>query len=192
MVRHLLRTLQGAVMDWKNYLFSFQGRVNRAKIWLYILIAIGAEIVYFTVFWMLVGASGLGLLTGLASPGAALAGGLSVILAIVLSLVFLVAVLWTGFAVAVKRLHDRNKSGWWLAVFYIVPGVLDGIAMGTAPIGADGEPGMGAVGGVLAFAALGIIIWAFVELYCLRGTVGDNRFGPDPLAGKVTAAAPPA
>ena len=26
-------------------------------------------------------------------------------------------------------------------------------------------------------------LWAFVELYCLRGTEGENRYGPDPLAG---------
>ena len=26
-------------------------------------------------------------------------------------------------------------------------------------------------------------IWYFVDVFCLRGTVGDNRFGPDPLAG---------
>lgn len=24
-------------------------------------------------------------------------------------------------------------------------------------------------------------IWAFVELGCLKGTAGENRFGPDPL-----------
>jgi uncharacterized membrane protein YhaH (DUF805 family) len=24
-------------------------------------------------------------------------------------------------------------------------------------------------------------IWGFVELGCLRGTAGPNRFGPDPL-----------
>jgi len=33
-------------------------------------------------------------------------------------------------------------------------------------------------------AATIINLWAFVELYILRGTVGDNRFGPDPLAGR--------
>ena len=27
-----------------------------------------------------------------------------------------------------------------------------------------------------------VSLWAFVEIYCLSGTVGDNRFGPDPLA----------
>jgi len=177
-------------MDWKNYLFSFQGRINRAKIWLYVLIVIGAEILYFTLFWLLIGASGMGLLTGLASPGAAVAGGVSGILAIVLSFLFLIAAIWTGFAVAVKRLHDRNKSGWWLVVFYVAPVVLDVIAMATSPTGSDGEPSLGVVGGVLALTALGIVIWAFVELYCLRGTVGDNRFGPDPLAGKASAAPP--
>ena len=26
-------------------------------------------------------------------------------------------------------------------------------------------------------------IWVFVEAGCLRGTEGQNRFGPDPLAG---------
>lgn len=169
-------------MDWGNYLFGFHGRINRAKIWLFFLIAIGAEIVYFTLFWILVGASGLGLLTGLSSPGAALAGGVTGIIAIVLSLVFFVVVIWAGLAVAVKRLHDRNKSGWWLVVFYLAPGVLDGIAMGTAPMGSNGEPSMGPLGVILALGALAIVIWAFVELYCLRGTVGDNRFGSDPLA----------
>ena len=43
----------------------------------------------------------------------------------------------------------------------------------------------------LAGLALGIacatliFLWVFIELYCLRGTTGDNRFGPDPLAGRV-------
>ena len=37
---------------------------------------------------------------------------------------------------------------------------------------------------ILQLVALGLTIWAFVELYCLRGTVGDNRYGADPLAAK--------
>jgi uncharacterized membrane protein YhaH (DUF805 family) len=37
------------------------------------------------------------------------------------------------------------------------------------------------------FLALIPIVGAIVLIYwaCLRGTVGENRFGPDPLAGKV-------
>ena len=26
-------------------------------------------------------------------------------------------------------------------------------------------------------------VWALVELFLLRGTAGENRFGPDPLGG---------
>jgi uncharacterized membrane protein YhaH (DUF805 family) len=29
-----------------------------------------------------------------------------------------------------------------------------------------------------------IFVWAFIELFCLRGTPGDNRFGRDPLAAR--------
>jgi uncharacterized membrane protein YhaH (DUF805 family) len=32
---------------------------------------------------------------------------------------------------------------------------------------------------LLTFSGLGI--WFFVQTGCLRGTVGPNRFGPDPL-----------
>ena len=60
---------------------------------------------------------------------------------------------WLGFivpsiAVSFRRLHDVNKSAWWL-FFFLVP----------------------IVGPIM------MLIW-----YCSRGTVGDNRFGSDPLA----------
>jgi uncharacterized membrane protein YhaH (DUF805 family) len=37
-------------------------------------------------------------------------------------------------------------------------------------------------GGILLhLVSFAITIWAFVELGCLRGTIGPNRYGPDPL-----------
>ena len=78
--------------------------------------------------------------------------------------------IYSSFAVAVKRLHDRDKSGWWVLVFYVLPNVID--SGGRASGGS----------GLLSLIGFAIGIWAFVELGCLRGTVGDNRFGPDPLA----------
>ena len=44
-----------------------------------------------------------------------------------------IVILISSLAVGVKRLHDRNKSGWYLVLFYIVPGILlvAGIAVGT-------------------------------------------------------------
>jgi uncharacterized membrane protein YhaH (DUF805 family) len=84
----------------------------------------------------------------------------------------------SSLAVGVKRLHDRNKSGWYLVLFYIIPSILivAGIAVGT--IMEDSIM----IASILGLVAAAIGIWAFIELGCLRGTVGANRYGPDPLA----------
>lgn len=155
-----------ANIDWGNLLFSFSGRINRAKFWLAILVYIIIGIV-------------LAIITAIiGSPTVTNILGFIVNLAVFIS----------GLSVAAKRLHDRNKSAWWLLVFYIVPGVLIGIGVGMALFGALGEGGGGAmttVGSLLTLAGVGVSIWAFVELGCLRGTVGPNQYGPDPLEGRV-------
>lgn len=137
-------------MDWKFVLLSFQGRLNRKPYWIGALALMGVSIL--TVV-------GLLLLTG---GGAGFA---------VIGIVYLL-MLWPALAIGVKRLHDRDKSAWWLLVFYALPVVLN-ITVG------DGE-GMGAA--VFGLASLGISIWALVEMGFLRGTAGANRYGPDPLA----------
>jgi uncharacterized membrane protein YhaH (DUF805 family) len=80
--------------------------------------------------------------------------------------------MWFLAATTVKRLHDRNKSGWWIVPFFLAPNLL------------------GEVGGWLGdsypvnflMLVLGVLsFWGFVEMLCLRGTKGPNRFGPDPL-----------
>ena len=144
------------------YLFtSFQGRINRGKYWLatLILLAISAVLE--------------------AGGQAAGQGTLFKILSIIVTIASTVAAL----AVAVKRLHDRDKSGWWMLLFYIGPALL---AFGTIYGVAGMEAGRSGGGGlVFVLAGFAVLIWAFIELGCLRGTVGPNRFGPDPLAGKV-------
>jgi uncharacterized membrane protein YhaH (DUF805 family) len=79
----------------------------------------------------------------------------------------LIAVPIMLIAVGIKRLHDRGKSGWWLVLFYLVPGPLKSI----------GEPR-----GFLAAVSFGISLWALVELGFRRGTLGPNQYGPDPLS----------
>lgn len=59
--------------------------------------------------------------------------------------------LWPWFAIAVKRFHDRDQSGWWSLI-------------GLVPL----------IGQV----------WLLVVLGFLKGSEGDNRFGPDPLAAE--------
>jgi uncharacterized membrane protein YhaH (DUF805 family) len=59
---------------------------------------------------------------------------------------------YCGLAVAAKRLHDRDRSAWWLAA------------------------------AMIPLAGIFIALWLLVEMWFLRGTVWPNRFGPDPLA----------
>jgi uncharacterized membrane protein YhaH (DUF805 family) len=71
--------------------------------------------------------------------------------------------------IAVRRLHDRGKTGYWLMLYYAMPSWL----MKNA--GLDGA------GLVFAAAALGAVLWAVIDLGVLRGEAGSNAFGPDPF-----------
>jgi uncharacterized membrane protein YhaH (DUF805 family) len=153
-------------MDWKSLLFSFRGRINRAKYWLLMVIYSGIGILLALIDYML----GNGL-------------GFQIVSGIVEFVIFV-----STLAIAVKRLHDRNKSAWWLLFFYLAPGVL---AYFAVILGVTGNVALGAASdwALLLFriclaAAFAVGIWAFVELGCLRGTVGYNRYGPDPLANQ--------
>lgn len=171
-------------MNWGSYLFGFQGRINRAKLWLFLLVVIVIEVVYFTMISMMFGMTIFtAMMAGGGHAGAALAGGASILIFALISCAIFIVILIAAIAVTVKRLHDRDKSAIWLLVFWLLPAVLNMIGIASSPGEASG--GRGAVALICGLASLGIAIWAFVELYCLRGTVGDNRFGPDPLAGHV-------
>jgi uncharacterized membrane protein YhaH (DUF805 family) len=76
-------------------------------------------------------------------------------------------------ATAVKRLHDRNKSGWWIVPFFIAPILLGKVGDWLG----DSYPA-----DFLRLVLIALSLWGFVEILCLRGTRGPNRFGPDPQA----------
>jgi uncharacterized membrane protein YhaH (DUF805 family) len=153
-------------MSLGQLLFSFQGRINRKPWWLTSL-AIGAVMLVIIIIAAL--AAGGALISN--DPAAILGalGGLALLI-----LILAIPLIWIGLALGAKRLHDRNKSAWWLVVFYLVPGVLQGI----------GEQ-VGGVGLILSLAGFAISIWGLVELGFLRGTVGPNQYGSDPLEGQV-------
>jgi uncharacterized membrane protein YhaH (DUF805 family) len=135
-----------------HLLFEFSGRTNRGKYWL-------AWLIYAVIYLVFLA---LGFLTE--STAVQMLTGMMV-----------VAMFISSLAVGVKRLHDRNKPGWYVALFYAVPGALffAGLLIG---------PSSAMVANALGFIALAIVIWAFVELGCLRGTIGVNSYGPDPVA----------
>lgn len=82
-----------------------------------------------------------------------------------------------GVSITTERLHDRDKSAWWLVVFYLVPGVLGQLAKTAWFAGATGA----VLHYILALASFALTIWGFVEIGCLRGTAGSNTYGPDSL-----------
>lgn len=163
-------------MDWVDYLFSFKGRINRAKYWLFFVIVFGVILVS-----VMIAAVFIGISKGQGKPMASLPP-FEIAAAIVGILVGLGAfgvLMISSFAIYVKRLHDRDKSAWWIIPFVILPSLLRGI--GDAFSGTPDSPT--GVGALLSLISLPLSIWAFVEIGCLRGTVGSNRFGPDPLGG---------
>jgi uncharacterized membrane protein YhaH (DUF805 family) len=95
---------------------------------------------------------------------------------VLLSLVLVVpASLLLGLT-AFRRLRDRNRSTIWALLFLIAPSEL----IRMAPH-ADAFRGAIAVRALLFLAGAAIAVWSFVELGFLRGTVGPNRYGKDPL-----------
>jgi uncharacterized membrane protein YhaH (DUF805 family) len=156
-------------MDWTTLLFSFNGRINRAKYWLAALIYMVVWIVFIAFIFMWIGKLDFENLFGVAGAG---------LLIWLIGFILFIAATWSGLAVGVKRLHDRDKSGWWILLFWLGPSVLGGWPAAAPELGG---------GLILSLAAGAIAIWGFVELGCLRGTPGPNRYGPDPLGGPVYA-----
>ena len=93
----------------QSLLFSFQGRVNRAKFW---LIHVVMWVVIFVVFSAILGSAAMS-----SDPQAALQS-VGAVGGIILLVVYILA-LWIGLAVAAKRWHDRNKTAWWILIVFV-------------------------------------------------------------------------
>jgi uncharacterized membrane protein YhaH (DUF805 family) len=111
----------------RNYV-NFEGRAPRSEFWYWVLFYILAAIVASIIDYAI--ASG------------ATVRPLTTLLGLACFLPYL--------AVDIRRLHDIDRSGWWLLIVLI-------------PL----------VGGIV------LLVW-----FCMAGTGGPNRFGPDPLAGR--------
>jgi uncharacterized membrane protein YhaH (DUF805 family) len=115
----------------------------------------------------------------------AVLGLVSTILGGLRALALYIALIWLGLAISVKRLHDREKSSWFLPVYWGPPMVLGALGF-VAHLNDSGGLSL-----VCALGETAIGIWMFIELGCLRGTPGTNRFGSDPLGSPVPAGTGP-
>jgi len=169
-------------MDWVWFLFSFDGRINRAKLWLAMLVILcwmiflGAVIV--AIQSLFGGPTSFSFGTKeifkLVDPAVYWSLTLADLPRLLLKLLGTSLLLWVYLATSIKRLHDRDKSGWWMVAYFVLPGLHNEFA--------DQFPDdtyLTLAPGLLAAA---LCIWGFVEMYCLKGSRKTNRFGADPLA----------
>lgn len=130
--------------------FAFNGRANRQRYWL----------------------------TSLALSGIMLVSGLVAMLVPVIGAILMfvgfIGALWAALAISARRLHDRDKSAWWLVAMYLPLALISAFAGAVSVTDPD-------VGNAVNILSLPFTLWAFIELGCLKGTTGPNRFGADPL-----------
>ena len=130
--------MEWMVLPLKRYA-EFSGRSRRKEYWMFFLLTIILSVVA-GVLDTLLGFGSAASYSGAGGVGASFRSNGPI--GLILSLGLLVP----SIAVAVRRLHDTDRSGWWLLL-----------------------------------VLLPIIGWiALFVFYCLAGTRGPNRFGPDP------------
>jgi len=151
-------------MKLQKILFSFEGRIGRGTYWLAILALIVAVLVLTVAPFLL------------DSEAAAV-----LMLALTSQFIWLLS-LWPMLAVGAKRLHDRNKNGWWLLVFWLLPFALfcGGFSIVFFDDPRTGRSGDFSTGLIVVLASLPPALWGIVELGILPGTKGPNLYGADP------------
>jgi uncharacterized membrane protein YhaH (DUF805 family) len=150
--------------------FPFHGRLGRAQYWIWTLLYAATPVV----FGVIVGV--LGALYY--SPPDDTITNITMIGFATVAMLVLVSGAIIGLAsTGVRRLHDRGKTGYWLLLYYLLPFIIWNNAR------------MDTVGFVSVFVALGVQIWAIVDLGVLPGEADGNAFGPNPLANNPAAAA---
>jgi uncharacterized membrane protein YhaH (DUF805 family) len=139
-------------MDWIHLFTSFEGRITRQPFWIAVAVFIAIEIAIL------------------------FSGGDDDKWGTALDLVLT----YPQLAVCAKRGHDRNTPLWIVGLFFAIGVVFDVLLLGgwiTSADVANPPPLMLAFLIPYAVFALALII----DLGFRRGTVGPNRYGPDPL-----------
>jgi uncharacterized membrane protein YhaH (DUF805 family) len=174
-------------MDWVWYLFKFGGRINRAKYWLALLVIGCAMIVLMLLLDLPVGYFfgwpdepgfdvgffvNLDKILALADPESFHKLSSPDLGLMLVNVIPVPLFLWVFLAASVKRLHDRDKSGWWIVLLFFLPGLIQHF---------DAQLGHSILAAWLRMSANMLYLWGVVELFFLRGSPRTNRYGADPL-----------
>jgi uncharacterized membrane protein YhaH (DUF805 family) len=158
--------MEWMLMPFRRYA-DFSGRSRRKEFWMFQLLGL---IVGAVIYALILGGGGLDLLMASAATDGSAAGpnldgvsfGPVFWVGCILAVVWALGAFIPALAVSVRRLHDRNMSGWYL----------------LGLIGAVIVLSMIPILGALAVLALEI---GWIVLMALPGTPGPNTYGPDPL-----------
>ncbi len=129
---------------------DFSGRSRRKEFWMFVL----GYVAVLTILGTILGTLGAFSLMQEGQAGAAAqdVNAPMLVVFVILGLIGL-GIFIPTLAVQVRRLHDRDMSGWWLLLFYV---------LSLVPL-------------------IGLFVWVGqIVLMILPGTRGPNRFGPDP------------
>ena len=137
----------------KNY-FAFSGRASRSEYW------------WFMLFTVLAGIAASVIDVILSGPTAVSDGMVNS----VVSLALMIPTLAVGW----RRLHDTNRSGWWIGGFWLA-----GIAIGALVAVLSSQESDALVNGLVVLIGLGSLVYFITLLVFLvqKGTAGANRFG---------------
>ncbi len=171
--------MQWMLMPLRRYA-DFSGRSRRMEFWMWQV----AKALVSLIFWVLFAAVSGGEIMATDNDLGQLvaAGGALMVLSLICVIVGLGTII-PDLAVTVRRLHDTERSGWWILaplVPYFVFWVITGTATTSGPsLEEFRAAGIGTAGLVFLSAAVAMSLVLLV-FYFLDGTPGPNRFGPDP------------
>ncbi len=164
---------------------DFKGRARRSEFWLWTLALFVMYIVIEAVMF-----SAIPAMMGSSNPAQAMANMMRFMPLI--NLIGL-ALFLPNLAVQIRRLHDSNRTGWWvvLPIGVFIAGIILFLATNASKIASmlktptaspDPTAIFSIVGSAMLFIWLPTMISGIVMLvfFCLDGTAGSNRFGPDP------------
>jgi uncharacterized membrane protein YhaH (DUF805 family) len=138
-------------MDWVHLFTSFEGRISRQPFWIALAVFIAIDIA-----------------TTLTIENNRWTA------------VFDLVMTYPQFAVCAKRGHDRNTPTWVVGLFFALGVALDLMILGGWITKADlANPTLLVYALLVPLGAFALVL--IVDLGFRRGTVGPNRYGPDPL-----------
>lgn len=156
-------------MSWGDVFFGFKGRLNRKTYWLASIAASIAALAFNALLCVMA--------TGdLFAPAVWQRPADRIALWLPVWLAYFAFLAWPASALAIKRFHDRGRPIWIWFVYFAMSVVLTAI---PARESAGSSPSFFSQIVLVMLMAFGIYI--FLQLYVLRGEVGDNAHGPDPL-----------